>query len=123
VASISSTLKMEAICSSETSVDIQRTTWRYIPEDSTLHNHRCENLRPAMSNLYVSSNEPEVNLVALSSLQIIPPDCNSDPVETINNQDLQIRHLSVPEHWEASDSNLSGPAARPSTKDNSHGLL
>jgi hypothetical protein len=28
---------MEAICSSETSVDIQRTTRRYIPEDSTLH--------------------------------------------------------------------------------------
>jgi hypothetical protein len=29
----SSTLKMEAICSSETSVDFQRTTWRYISED------------------------------------------------------------------------------------------
>jgi hypothetical protein len=40
-----STLKMEAICSSETSVDFQRTTQRYIPEDSTLHNHRCENLK------------------------------------------------------------------------------
>jgi hypothetical protein len=33
---IFSTLKMEAICSSETSVDIQRTTRRYIPEDDTL---------------------------------------------------------------------------------------
>jgi hypothetical protein len=22
-----------------------RATWRYIPEDSTLHNHRCENLK------------------------------------------------------------------------------
>jgi hypothetical protein len=32
-----STMKMEAICSSETSVDFQRTTRRYIPEDSTLH--------------------------------------------------------------------------------------
>jgi hypothetical protein len=31
-----STLKMEAICSSETSVDTQRTTQRYIPEDGTL---------------------------------------------------------------------------------------
>jgi hypothetical protein len=40
----SSTLKKETICSSETSVDFQRTTRRYIPEDSTLHNHRCENL-------------------------------------------------------------------------------
>jgi hypothetical protein len=34
---------MEAICSSETSVDFQRTTGRYIPEDSALRNHRCEN--------------------------------------------------------------------------------
>jgi hypothetical protein len=41
---IYSTLKMEAICSSETSVDTQRTTRRHIPEDDTLHNHGCENL-------------------------------------------------------------------------------
>jgi hypothetical protein len=39
------TLKMEATCSSETSVDSQRTTLHYIPEDRTLHNHRCENLK------------------------------------------------------------------------------
>jgi hypothetical protein len=32
----SSTLKMEAICSSDTSVDFQRTTCSYIPEDNTL---------------------------------------------------------------------------------------
>jgi hypothetical protein len=35
----SSTLKMEARCSSETSVDFQRTTRRYIPEDGTLHSY------------------------------------------------------------------------------------
>jgi hypothetical protein len=34
--SLFSTLKIEAIYSSETSVDFQRTTWRYISEDSTL---------------------------------------------------------------------------------------
>jgi hypothetical protein len=39
------TLKMEAIYSSETSVDTERTTRYYIPEDATLHNHRCENLK------------------------------------------------------------------------------
>jgi hypothetical protein len=42
---ISSTLKMEAICSSEASVGAQQTTRRHIPEDNTLHNHRCENLK------------------------------------------------------------------------------
>jgi hypothetical protein len=31
----SSTLKMEAVCSSETSIDFQRTTRRYIPDNST----------------------------------------------------------------------------------------
>jgi hypothetical protein len=42
---IFSTLEMEAICSSETSVDTQWTTWHYIPEVGTLHNHCCENLK------------------------------------------------------------------------------
>jgi hypothetical protein len=36
-----STLKMEAVLSSETSVDA-RSTKRHIPEDDVLHNHRCE---------------------------------------------------------------------------------
>jgi hypothetical protein len=36
---------MEAICSSETSVNFRPTTWRYILEDSTLHNHCCEDLK------------------------------------------------------------------------------
>jgi hypothetical protein len=42
---ISSTLKMEAVCSSETLVETQRTTSRHIPDDNTLHNHCCENLK------------------------------------------------------------------------------
>jgi hypothetical protein len=37
--------EMEATCSSETSVDFQRTTRRYIPEERILHNSRCENLK------------------------------------------------------------------------------
>jgi hypothetical protein len=36
---------MEATYSSETSVDFQRNTQRYIPEDSTLDNHRSKNLK------------------------------------------------------------------------------
>jgi hypothetical protein len=42
---ISSILKMETICSSGTLVATQQTTRRHIPEDDTLHNHRCENLK------------------------------------------------------------------------------
>jgi hypothetical protein len=38
---IFSTLKMEAICSYETSVDTQRTTRRYIPEIDTLEAFTC----------------------------------------------------------------------------------
>jgi hypothetical protein len=44
---------MEAICSSETSVDIQRTTRRYIVDESTITNHRCENLKSAYRNVGV----------------------------------------------------------------------
>jgi hypothetical protein len=40
----SSTLKMEAIRSFETSVNA-RSTQRHIPEDDSLHSHRCENLK------------------------------------------------------------------------------
>jgi hypothetical protein len=47
---------MEAICSSETSVDVQRTTQRYIPEDSTRYNHRCENLKSYYYMTYLSEN-------------------------------------------------------------------
>jgi hypothetical protein len=41
----SSTLKMKETCSSETLVDFIRTIRRCIPEDRTLHNSRCENLK------------------------------------------------------------------------------
>jgi hypothetical protein len=40
----SSTLKMEAIRSSETSVNV-RSTQRYILEDDILLSHRCESLK------------------------------------------------------------------------------
>jgi hypothetical protein len=39
-----STLRMEAISSSETAVHT-RSTWHHIPEDGILHSHRCENLK------------------------------------------------------------------------------
>jgi hypothetical protein len=41
----SSTQKLQAACSSETSVDFQWTIWRYILEAGSLHNDCCENLK------------------------------------------------------------------------------
>jgi hypothetical protein len=46
-----STLKVEATCSSETSVFFQLSTQHCISEDSTLRNHRCENLKSYKWNL------------------------------------------------------------------------
>jgi uncharacterized metal-binding protein len=39
------TPKMEATCSSKTLGDFQWTTWRYIPQERTLHNRCCRNLK------------------------------------------------------------------------------
>jgi hypothetical protein len=36
---------MSPSSATETSVDFQHTTRRYIPEDRTLHNQRCENFK------------------------------------------------------------------------------
>jgi hypothetical protein len=44
-----STLKMEAIRSSETPVHFTGSTWRHIPEDGILHSHCCENLKSHMT--------------------------------------------------------------------------
>jgi hypothetical protein len=55
------TLMIEAIYSSETSVDFQRTTWRYIPEDNILHNHRSENLKiPDSDGIILKEVEQEL---------------------------------------------------------------
>jgi hypothetical protein len=43
--SFSLTLKMEAVRSSETSLNFYRSTRHHIPEDSTLRNHRCKNIK------------------------------------------------------------------------------
>jgi succinate dehydrogenase/fumarate reductase cytochrome b subunit len=52
---ISSTLKMEAICSSETSVVTQQTTRRHIPEDDTLQClKKLANLRDATISVNLS---------------------------------------------------------------------
>jgi hypothetical protein len=42
------TLKIEVTCSSETSVDFQRTKWHYIPEDRTLNKHHVRTSDPIL---------------------------------------------------------------------------
>jgi hypothetical protein len=54
------------MCSSETSVDFQRITRRYMPGDGILRNHRCENLK--------SYTNKQTNSVALVSERTIPSD-------------------------------------------------
>jgi hypothetical protein len=69
----SSTLKMEATCSSEKWVGFQRTTRLYIPEGRTLSNHRCENLKsykPFNSYHYIAASGRMVK-AKLSLLQAI----------------------------------------------------
>jgi hypothetical protein len=44
--------------SSETSVHCQRNIWRYILEDGTLHNHRCESLKSFTSMFTIVHHWP-----------------------------------------------------------------
>jgi hypothetical protein len=50
-------LKMEAKYSSEDSVDFQWNVRRYIAEDRTLHNLRCENLKSYFIILPIAVSE------------------------------------------------------------------
>jgi hypothetical protein len=54
--------------SSETSVNFQRTAPRYIPEDRTLHNHSCDNLKSYNINFNVTN-------IKLKQLLNIAVDC------------------------------------------------
>jgi hypothetical protein len=50
-----STQKIDVISSSGTLVFSQQTAWCYIPEDSTLHNHCCKNIK-SYNPEYVSTD-------------------------------------------------------------------
>jgi hypothetical protein len=58
---------MEAVSSSETSVDFQPTTQCYITEDNTLHNHRCENLKSCKKHSLMESRCWVVKIFASNS--------------------------------------------------------
>jgi hypothetical protein len=66
-------LKMEAICSSERSVATQQTTRRHIPEDDTLHNHCCENLKSYIINtaFFITLSQPNHSLFIIKGLHFL----------------------------------------------------
>jgi hypothetical protein len=66
----SSTPKMEAIRSSETSGTTLRTTRRHVPEDDTLQNHRCENLKSYFFRLNCSFKDFSISLAETSGLSL-----------------------------------------------------
>jgi hypothetical protein len=68
-------LKVEAPYSSETSVDFKRTTRCYIPEDITLHNHCCENLKSHIKGSILWISQPSVSRLSrkCGSLDVSQP--------------------------------------------------
>jgi hypothetical protein len=67
---------VESARSSETSAGFQRTTPSYIPEDRTLHCHRCDNIISCLTNIFLATlliqifkSEADI----LSSRSIIAP--------------------------------------------------
>jgi hypothetical protein len=57
---------MEKICSSEISVDFQRTTQRYIPEDGIINNNRRENRESCTQTIAGRSLTGKVSRVGIS---------------------------------------------------------
>jgi hypothetical protein len=62
----SPTLKMEASCSYETSVDFQWIAWRYMPEDRTLRNNLCQSFKS-----YIPKNDLGTEIIRLRISLII----------------------------------------------------
>jgi hypothetical protein len=61
---------MEAICSSEMSVNFQRTTRRYIPEDSTLRTDILIFISGTKSIYYSSSNKFRVDVTSAGKIKL-----------------------------------------------------
>jgi hypothetical protein len=60
----------EAICSSETSGTTQRTTQCHIPEEDTLQNHRCENLKFYMCTYFSADYFIMFSVARLYSIEL-----------------------------------------------------
>jgi hypothetical protein len=62
---------MEAIRTSETSVNIYLTTWQYIPEDSKLHTRRRQNLKS--HGLNISLKGQDKNFIIAGDKELMLP--------------------------------------------------
>jgi hypothetical protein len=62
---------MKATCTFKTSTDFQQTTWHYMPEDTTLHKHHCENLK----SCYLASTYGKSGMLATRICQLNNKSC------------------------------------------------
>jgi hypothetical protein len=62
---------MEATCSSETSIEFQRTTRRCIPEDRSLQNHRYEIFKSYLFLLRSTTCGSQVSMNPLEGYSIL----------------------------------------------------
>jgi hypothetical protein len=102
----SSTLKTEAICSSETSVDFQRTTRRYISEDKTPHEwnfffvgmwdlHCCTcsnecNSKPSRTTNWIEKMQLNLNLFSDLNILMLSNACDAADTASIKSTSTAI---------------------------------
>jgi hypothetical protein len=111
----SSTLKLEATYSAETSIDFQLTTRRYIPEDRTLHNHHSspmiwcrqvhnlrtkQNSRDKINVVIISDNRSKINVKL--SLCLISWAARSEDVVRNGGMAPEFFYLSTRQRWKIS---------------------
>jgi hypothetical protein len=84
-----STLKMEVICSSATSV-YTRSTRRHIPEDGILHTHRRENLKS-----YTTYAVPQPHLRDDSVIYSYECKCSVNPITSSNPVYSHTHHTTI----------------------------
>jgi hypothetical protein len=101
---------MEAECSSETSVHLQRTVRRHIPEDSTLHSNRSEYLRSyrynkvqvIMAVMLNSKGRLRSSSSCLHAVQNRLPSLILQDPTVLQGYKLQLRLLADTGEWHAS---------------------
>jgi hypothetical protein len=101
------TLKMKAICSSETSVNFLQTTRRYIPEGNTLYKN---SIRTSQETHHVSATETN-RLMLFGEVIAVYCENHTEHINTLcgqNAETLYIRIQFVPhrkQHFSATETN------------------